>query len=200
QPVEYLRNALHGHVRTHGPVLLPAEAHGQEYVQLLWRYYWISGASGSRAQLRLDDLSVANRLAGFAAWQFGEFTPEELADPAISGPLAESSGVPNLLRYAFGLDRPGDYAAVRPTAHVQDNVRTFRHRALIDGESGVDYSIESATDLPLQDWTPAEIGRDLIFRSSSFNGDGLTATVEYELSDEFLPPPRQLRLRVTLTD
>ena len=200
QPVEYLRNALNGHVQTNGPVLLPAEALGQEYVQLLWRYYWISGTSGARAQLRLDDLAVDNRLAGFASWQQDEFTPEELADPAISGPLAESGGIPNLLRYALGLGLSGDYAAVRPTVHVQDNVRTFRHRALIHPERGVDYSIESAADLQLQDWTPAEIGRDLIFRSSNFNGDGLTATVEYEVSDEHLPPPRYLRLKVSLTE
>lgn len=200
QPVEYLRNEVAGHVQSVGPVLLPEAALGQPYVQLLWRYYHISGTNGARAQLRLDEIEVANQLAGFTAWQFGEFTPAELADPAVSGPLAETGGIPNLLRYAFGLGRAGDYNAVRPTAHVLNNVRTFRHRALIHPESGVDYSIESATDLQLQDWTPAEIGRDLIFRVSNFNGDGLTATREYELSDEYLPPPRHLRLKVVLTE
>ena len=141
-----------------------------------------------------------NRRAGFSGWQQDAFTPEELADPAISGPLAETGGIPNLLRYALGLGLSGDYDAVRPVAHVLDNVRTFRHRALIHPESGVEYSIESATNLQLQDWIPAEIGRDLIFRGLNFNGDGLTATVEYELSDEFLPPPRHLRLKVVLTE
>ncbi|NCD23337.1 MAG: hypothetical protein EOL90_10425, partial [Spartobacteria bacterium] len=200
QPIEYVRNDITGHAQAMGPVQLPEAALGQEYVQLLWRYYWISGTSDARAQLRLDDVRVANRLAGFTAWQFGEFTPAELADPALSGPLAESGGVPNLLRYACGLGRTGDYDAARPTAAVLDNVRTFRYRALTHPECGVAYSIESATDLPLQDWTPAELGRDLIFRVSNFNGDGLTATVEYELSDEHLPPPRHLRLKVTLTE
>ncbi len=200
QPVEYLRNEVAGHVQSVGPVLLPAAALGQPYVQLLWRYYHISGTSGARAQLRLDDVKVANRLVGFTAWQFDEFSAAELADPAVSGPLAETGGIPNLLRYALGLGLSGDYDAVRPVAHVLDNVRTFRHRALIHPESGVEYSIESATNLQLQDWIPAEIGRDLIFRGLNFNGDGLTATVEYELSDEFLPPPRHLRLKVVLTE
>ena len=60
QPVEYLRNVASGHSQGLGPVLLPAEAMGQEYVQVLWRYYRVSGESGARAQLRLDDVSVAN--------------------------------------------------------------------------------------------------------------------------------------------
>ena len=42
-----------------GPVTLPAAANGQPYVQLRWRYYFVSGTSGARAQLRLDDIRVA---------------------------------------------------------------------------------------------------------------------------------------------
>ena len=58
QSVEYVRNASNGHTAQKGPVSLPAAALGQEYVQLLWRYYRVSGDSGARAQLRLDDISV----------------------------------------------------------------------------------------------------------------------------------------------
>lgn len=59
RPVEYLRNPASGHWQVVGPVALPAAANGQPYVQLRWRYYFVSGASGARAQLRLDDIRVA---------------------------------------------------------------------------------------------------------------------------------------------
>jgi hypothetical protein len=200
QPVEYVNNATNGHVQTLGPVQLPAAALGQECVQLLWRYYRVSGSSGARAQLRLDEIGVDNRGSGFSAWQQDAFTPEELADPDVSGPLAESGGIPNLLRYAFGLDRAGNFAAVRPTAEVLENVRVFRHRRLLADDSGVDYVVESASDLQLADWDAADVGTDLIDQGAVPTGDGQTETVEYHLDDDLLPSPRYIRLKVTLTE
>lgn len=202
QPVEYLRNATNGHAQAMGPVPLPAAALGQEYVQLLWRYYLVTGTSGARAQLRLDEIDVDNRGSLFSGWQQDAFTPEELADPGISGPLADpdQTGAPNLLRYAFGLDRAGDYDAVRPTADVLDNARVFRHRRLLADDSGVDYVVETASDLVLPDWDSADIGTDLIDQGAVPTGDGLTETVEYRLDDDHLPSPRFLRLRVILTE
>jgi len=58
-PVEYLRNPVAGHATNIGPVTLPAAATNQPYVQLRWNYYWVSGASGSRAQLRVANVRVA---------------------------------------------------------------------------------------------------------------------------------------------
>src|SRR4051812_21812169 len=43
----------------------------------------------------------------YSAWKARNFSEEEQADPAISGELALSpagGGIPNLLKYAFGLD------------------------------------------------------------------------------------------------
>jgi hypothetical protein len=60
EPVEYLA-ASDGDVRAMAPVALPAELLGREYVQLLWRYHFVSGTSGARSQLRLDDLTVEVR-------------------------------------------------------------------------------------------------------------------------------------------
>ena len=202
QPVEYVRNATNGHVQTLGSVPLPAGALGQEYVQLLWRYYRVSGSSGARAQLRLDDVQVDNRVAGFSGWQQDAFTPEELADPAISGPLADpgQTGAPNLLRYAFGLDRAADPDPAYPTAEILDGDRFFRHRRLLDPDSGVDYVVETASDLLLADWDSANVGSGLIDQGAVPTGDGLTETVEYRLDDDLLPSPRYLRLRVVLTE
>ena len=202
QPVEYMRNPANGHEQTLGPVQLPAAALGQEYVQLLWRYYLVSGSSGARTQLRLDEIGVDNRVSGFSGWQQDAFTPEELADPAISGPLADpgQTGAPNLLRYAFGLDRVADAAPAYPTAAVLDNIRVFRHRRLLAGNSGVDYVVESASDLLLADWNAADVGTDLIDQGAIPTGDGLTETVEYRLDDALLPGPRYVRLKIILTE
>lgn len=55
---EYVRNTIAGHSQAFAPTSLPADAIGQPYVQLFWRYYVTATGSGSRAQLRLDDVSV----------------------------------------------------------------------------------------------------------------------------------------------
>lgn len=66
QPVEYLRNDVTGHSTNLAPVKLPPDAENQLYVQLRWKYYWVSGDSGARAQLRLDDILVTSQGAVFA--------------------------------------------------------------------------------------------------------------------------------------
>jgi hypothetical protein len=59
KPVEYLRNPVPGHSTRIGPVTLPAAATNQSYVQLRWKYYWVSGGTGARAQLRVSNIRVA---------------------------------------------------------------------------------------------------------------------------------------------
>lgn len=59
QPVEYVRSALAGHYTRFEEIKLPNELMNEPYVQLLWRYYYKGQVlSGSRAQLRLDDIKV----------------------------------------------------------------------------------------------------------------------------------------------
>lgn len=57
-PVEYLRNPVAGHSQIIGPVTLPAAAENQSLVEIRWKYYFRSGSSGARPQLRLDDIQV----------------------------------------------------------------------------------------------------------------------------------------------
>lgn len=59
QPIEYLRNESADHWQRFEGIALPGELLEQPYIQLLWRYYRIEGDSGPRAQLRLDDISIA---------------------------------------------------------------------------------------------------------------------------------------------
>lgn len=58
-PVEYLRSANAGHSSVIGPVSLPAAADNQPLVELRWKYYFRSGDSGARPQLRLDEIQVS---------------------------------------------------------------------------------------------------------------------------------------------
>lgn len=60
QPIDYVSDATTGHSQIFGPIDLPPAVLNQPYVQLLWRYYLVSGSSGPRAQLRLDDLIVSS--------------------------------------------------------------------------------------------------------------------------------------------
>jgi autotransporter-associated beta strand protein len=84
-PVEYIRNATAGHAESFLSIPLPESLEDEPLVFLRWFYYFISG-SGSRAQLRLDDIVIesgdpdaATTLAfagGLPAWiQSGEPVP-----------------------------------------------------------------------------------------------------------------------------
>jgi hypothetical protein len=58
-PVEYGRSDIVGDFQTLGPVTLPAAASNRLVVQLRWKYYFIpTGATGPRAELRVDDIRV----------------------------------------------------------------------------------------------------------------------------------------------
>lgn len=59
RPIEYVSTGMAGHAEVMPMAALPASALDAEYVQLLWRYYRISGDSGPRAQLRLNEILVS---------------------------------------------------------------------------------------------------------------------------------------------
>ena len=75
-PVEYIRNAVAGHSQVIGPVTLPADANNQNLVQLRWKYYFRSGTSSARAQLRVDNIQVS---AGHPAASLLEISQAPLA-------------------------------------------------------------------------------------------------------------------------
>ncbi|MGB4205790.1 MAG: CotH kinase family protein [Bacteroidales bacterium] len=56
QKVEYIVS-YNGHIKQYEDIAFPEELLDKEYVQLLWRYYFISGESGSAPKIRFDDLS-----------------------------------------------------------------------------------------------------------------------------------------------
>lgn len=90
------------------------------------------------------------------AWRALHFTPEELADPAISGPLADSTGagIPNRVRHAFGLDPWENPTAFLPevaTVGGEDGVYLEIHYYRDLEAAGVTIAVEASADL--LDWT-----------------------------------------------
>lgn len=57
-PYEYIRHVVAGHESTFGPVRLPVALENVRYVELRWRYHYVSGTAGARAFLRLDDILI----------------------------------------------------------------------------------------------------------------------------------------------
>ncbi|MCU0780866.1 MAG: CotH kinase family protein, partial [Akkermansiaceae bacterium] len=104
QPVEYLRNPTAGHSAMIGPVTLPADADNRPLVQLRWKYYYRSGNSGARAQLRLDDILVTAGVLPPAQIAF-ETAPASAQSGALLAPvvvrLTDANGLP-----ALGFDGP----------------------------------------------------------------------------------------------
>lgn len=171
------------------------------------RIEFAQGAGGTAGNNRFDNWTAegVGPSAGYAGWQQGEFTPEELADPAVSGPLADpaGSGIPNLLRYGLGMGRNDDYASFRPTGDAGEGLDLrYRHRRLLDPASGVEYVIEVESDLAGGAWPLAVLGGDddLVEISATPTGDGLTETVEYRINTGRLTEPRFFRLRIRTAD
>ncbi len=79
KPIEYVRDPIAGHALMMPPVALPETALDQEYIQLMWRYYRVSGTSGPRAQLRLDEILVHD---------FGPHPVVAEAQPAAGGAVS----------------------------------------------------------------------------------------------------------------
>jgi len=99
--------------------------------------------------------------------------------------------VANLLRYALGLDRFDDYAAVAPTS---DRGIVYRHLRLRAQDGGIEYIIEATDDLEAP-WIRA---LDVVEIDSVLSEDLQTESVGYQL-----PPiehQRYLRLRIRMVD
>jgi hypothetical protein len=207
-PFVYTRHDTAGHVESFGPVELPPDAIDQPFLQLLWRYHHVQGDSGPRAELQLDDIRVvAEPSHPFDAWRSRNFEPGELLDPLISGPLADpdSSGMPNLLRFAFGLDRADPFMDALPRIETVglpgSGELLFVHRRLLDPGPGTRYTLEIADDLrrPMT-WREAVPGEDYVeWAMTTPVGDGLTEEVTLQVVWAAMNQARFLRLRVELS-
>jgi pectate lyase len=107
-------------------------------------------------------------LSGFDLWQTLQFTPAQLADPAISGPDAApaSDGVPNFVKYALGLEPfvPAAEPLVGFRMQSGEGVLSYNRPA---SAPDVTYRVEIATSLPA--WTTNGVSQQLV----GTNGVGL---------------------------
>jgi type VI protein secretion system component Hcp len=76
---------------------------GEDILQVVVSDLGRNGTGGALSDTRLAALTVA--VDSFASWQAANFSADELADPAISGPQAAllGDGYTNLLKYALGV-------------------------------------------------------------------------------------------------
>jgi len=85
---------------------------------------------------------------GFAAWQAEHFDAEELADLEISGPEANPAGdgIPNLLKYALGLDPHVSSRDALPVSEIAEGelILVYTRPA---GIEDVTYTVEVSDDL-----------------------------------------------------
>ena len=128
----------------------------------------------------------------YLQWQLAQFTPAELADPAISGDTADpnQNGLPNLLEYAMGLNAKTSDPAQLP--HLQivsfdaQPAATFTYTVSTTTTDAAAI-LEESTDLKL--WSVA-IAQELL-RTSSGSRD--TLQVRLHPAEPLLP---QLYLRL----
>jgi hypothetical protein len=182
-PVEYVRST-DGDAVEFAPIFLPSAVANEALVQLRWKYHHISGTSGPRAMLRLDDIVVTSGEVGatppvrFGDWVSLEVTnPADQADPTIAGPKADptGSGVTNLERYAFGLSLTEAPWGRLPRL-LSDGTEfvfpldltltdlTYRVRSSADLEDWGTIEYDSRVDsfpLPVDGWLSLPLGQDL---------------------------------------
>jgi hypothetical protein len=131
-------------------------------VQLLWRYHYVSGESGPRDQLRLDNLFVGAPQTppgpgSYAWWVTQYFDPDQQADPSVTGPLADANGdgQPNFLKFALG--QPPTAVAQAALLRTPDPeggwsaALRFRRPLAADG---LRYELLASDDL--DDWSPVD--------------------------------------------
>lgn len=156
------------------------------------------GLADYEAELRLVGGDVVARLVPrpYAAWRARFFTPAEQLDPAVGGDLAAPAGdgVPNLLKYALGLDP----RAVAPQggglrAEVVATMNGLRLRLVYDRAveaTDVDVAVEVSANLA--DWYSGEDYTETVAEATS--ADGATRAVTVIAKDG---AHRFARLRVT---
>lgn len=97
---------------------------------------------------------IAVEGSSFAAWRNAHFTEAEQGDETISGPQADphGHGIPNLLKYAFGINVAQPELDRLPKIEVVDGHLTVIFHRLLQ-YSDIEYIVEVSSDLA--DWQPA---------------------------------------------
>lgn len=117
------------------------------------------------AGFRVDEIRVGSTwdavtprlLTGYEAWRRDRFSEAQLADESISGDGADpwGEGIPNLMRYAFGMDEAGPEGRDRLPVFAIEAAEGSRFLTITyvrgEGRFDVGFEVESSSDLI--DWT-----------------------------------------------
>jgi hypothetical protein len=135
-----------------GPLTLPVELENQPYVQLQWRHHHVSGDVGNRAEIRLDNIVLTSGRS-YDSWSGLAFTEAELANPAVSGPLADyaGDGFANLLKYALALQPWEPVTEDRLKMGVMEDGRLYARFHLDRTLDDISYRLQASPDL--NDWS-----------------------------------------------
>lgn len=102
----------------------------------------------------------------FDWWRNQEFTPQQRANPAISGASAapSSDGLTNLLKYALGLNALQNTSTGLPTVTSESGRWSYTYTRPAD-RSDLTYAVEISTDLAT--WTSAGVTHEMIASGAS---------------------------------
>lgn len=162
---------------------------GDDILQVVCSDLGQSGAGSALTDTRLAAIPVA--VDSFASWQAANFTPEELANPAISDAQANPAGdgLTNLLKYALGLD-PHTAVAAGPelTQTASDWMFTYVRPA---SRPDLTYAVDLSTNLAA--WSQTANPAVLISTDTSSGLQIWRATIPKSAGANLF-----VRLRVTL--
>lgn len=137
--------------------------------------------------------------ANYATWVAQRYSPEQTVDPDVSGPDADpdGTGLPNLLRYALGIDGP-DSIGHTPRMEVLWEPQPFLALEYIRPTSRQDvfYIVEASSNLI--DWKPIESGGGSI--DVTANGNLETVVARDGVNIDEVGGRRFLRLRVEVIE
>lgn len=138
---------------------------------------------------------TANFGFSYDVWSQTVFSESDQADPAISGPEADphGHGIPNLLKYAFGLDPQNpDFSRLPNVDTGADGLLLRFHR--LRKPAGIDYVVETSTDLSTWSATPALFTEI----SATPNTDGKTEEVTVQSTTPLSESQPRIFVRVRI--
>ncbi len=162
-------------------------AEGDETVTLTLASGLASTFANANATVTIHDQPID-------AWRFSRFTATELANPAISGDLAdvEKDGIVNVVEYALDLDPKTVNVNALPTAYVNAGGYPTLSYTAVQSAVDIHYLVEISTNLVT--WNAAS----LLAATTQLVDNATTSTVTVSSPNTITAQPMQfMRLRVT---
>lgn len=140
---------------------------------------------------------IVNVVEPLAQWKGRHFTPQEIADPNVSGNLADASGngISNLMKFALGIPPKSNASGNLPKQALQrtwnDDYLTLTYRRDPSAE-GIDYVVEVSDNLGSWQSGPGYLAE----ASRTPNPDGTETVVVWDVKPVKSSPTRFMRLKV----